>query len=125
MKVLIFGTFDKLHPGHEFVLRAAADRGEVSVVVARDETVEKIKGNLPKHNQEERQEAIQNAFPDMEVVLGNPADFIAPVRSINPDLILLGYDQKMPPGVTESDLPCPVERLDAFQPDQYKSSLKD
>ena len=124
MRVLVFGTFDHLHPGHRFVLEEAKKRGETFVVVARDANVKKIKGRLPKQNEEERKRAIEEAFPDVHPVLGDNADFLAPVRSVRPDLVVLGYDQKLPPGVSEKDLPCRVERLPPFRPEKFKSSLR-
>ena len=124
MKVLMFGTFDRLHPGHEFVLEEGLKRGELHVVVARDITVEKIKGRKAKQSQEDRIQAIQEKFPKANVVLGTSGDYLQPVKAIAPDLILLGYDQKLPPGVGLEDLPCSVERLEAFEPERFKSSLR-
>ncbi len=123
-RVLVFGTFDLLHPGHRFVLSEAAKRGELHVVVARDSTVARIKNHAAHHNEAERAAMIQEAFPEARVRLGSDAgDFLAPVREVQPDLIVLGYDQRLPPGVSEADFPCPVERLPAFEPEKYKSSL--
>lgn len=124
MKILIFGTFDHLHPGHEFVINEACKRGNATVIIARDKTVKRIKGHLPSQNEDERMQALMKAFPDATVILGDPEDFLAPVRSLHPDVILLGYDQQLPPGVLEKDLLCSVERLPAFRPEQYKSSLR-
>lgn len=124
MKILVFGTFDHLHPGHRFVLDEAMKRGDLSVVVARDASVETIKRKTASQSEQERLAAIQDAYPDATVMLGDESDFLAPVRDSKPDLILLGYDQNMPPGVQESDLPCPIERLPAFHPEKYKSSLR-
>jgi len=124
MKILVFGTFDHLHPGHRFLLSEAEKRGELHVVVARDVNVEKMKGRLPAQKENERLSALQEAYPNADVRLGDEEDFLAPVRVIEPDLILLGYDQKLPPGVTEADLPCSTERLPAFEPHKWKSSLR-
>ena len=124
MKVLVFGTFDHLHPGHRFLLEAASKRGELHVVVARDETVKRIKGKLPDQKEDERVTAIQEAFPNTDVILGDTKEYLVPVQAINPDLIILGYDQKLPPGVSEVDFHCTVERLEAFEPEKYKSSLR-
>jgi FAD synthetase len=124
MKVMIFGTFDDLHPGHLYVFRNALERGEVWVVVARDANVLKIKGRPPLQSQEARIAAIQKAFPSAHVLLGAAKNFLTPVRNVKPDLILLGYDQHLPPGVTEEKLGVPVERLDAFDPHIHKSSLR-
>ena len=93
------------------------------MVVARDATVEHIKGFKPDHTEEERKKGIEAAHPDVTVVLGDEEDYLVPVRELKPDLILLGYDQKLPSSITEEDLPCPVERLEAFEPEKYKSSL--
>ncbi len=123
MKVLVFGTFDLLHPGHEFLLKEASKRGELHVVVARDANVLRIKNRTPVHSEEERVQSVRSVVPDADVMLGDPADFLAPVRRVQPDLILLGYDQQLPPGVKEINLLCTVERLPPFEPEKYKSSL--
>ncbi len=122
-RVLVFGTFDGLHPGHRFVLTEAQKRGDVTAIVARDENVQKIKGRASVESEQVRMEAIQKEFPTVTVRLGHESDYLIPVREIQPDLILLGYDQKLPPGVSDNDLPYPVERLPAFEPERYKSSL--
>lgn len=124
MKLMIFGTFDDFHPGHEYVFQRALERGDVYAVVARDSNVMKIKGRAPLQSEDQRVAAIHNAFPSAHVLLGNPDDFLAPVREVQPDLILLGYDQKLPPGVTEEDLGVPVKRLEPFHPEIHKSSLR-
>lgn len=124
MRVLLFGTFDHFHPGHVFLLREAQERGEVTVVVARDVNVERIKGRLPRQNEGERRAAAEKACPGVTVILGDLEDFLAPIRSICPDLIILGYDQKLPPGVSEADLQVPVERLPGHEPHRWKSSIR-
>lgn len=120
---MIFGTFDLLHPGHVFVLEEAGKRGDVTVIVARAKNVESIKGKVPRDSEEKRLEAIRSRFPAYDVQLGDASDFLKPVRDLKPDIILLGYDQQLPPGVTPEDLPCPVERLPGHQPERFKSSL--
>ncbi len=124
MKVLIFGTFDHLHPGHRFVITEAIKRGDVTVIIARDRNVHRIKGNPPVQSEGDRVRILRDAFPAVRVLPGDPVDFLAPVRSLKPDLILLGYDQQLPPGVTEGDLHCTVERLPAYRPEEFKSSLR-
>lgn len=123
-RVLVFGTFDHFHPGHHFLLSEASKKGDLWVVIARDRNVERIKGFVASDSEKKRLENVQTAFPNAHVVLGNPTDFLAPLREISPDLIVLGYDQRLPPGVTEKDFgSIPVERLPAHEPDKYKSSL--
>lgn len=124
MRVLVCGTFDHLHPGHLFFLREALKRGELFVIVARDTTVQRVKGVLPQETEDVRLAKLRKVFPHIHSLLGHPEDFLVPVRSIRPDLILLGYDQHLPPGIHEVDLPYPFERLPAFHPEKYKSSLR-
>lgn len=124
MRVLLFGTFDRLHPGHRFLLAKAQKRGTLTVVVARDATVHRLKGKAPAQPEQERLEALRKAMPSARVILGDSQDYLRPVRTIAPDLILLGYDQMLPQGIRLEDLPCPVERLPAFHPELYKSSKR-
>ncbi len=123
VRILAFGTFDRFHPGHEFFLRSAQERGEVWVVIARDVTVQRVKHRRPTQKEEERKRAVEQAFPNMHVLLGDSRDYLASLHSIQPDLIVLGYDQMLPPGLTEEDIPCEIERLPPYEPTKYKSSL--
>lgn len=123
MRVLVSGTFDTLHPGHLAFLKEAGTRGDVTVIVARDSNVGRIKGRASLQPEDERMAAVRAAFPSYTVIPGDSEDFLKPVHAAKPDLILLGYDQKLPPGVQPTDLPCPVERAQPFEPDKYKSSL--
>jgi FAD synthetase len=123
-RVLTFGTFDVLHPGHLHYLSQAQERGELWVVVARDSTVLSIKGHSPIQSEQERLQGVQQAFPQAHALLGDPRDFTTPLRTVQPDLILLGYDQHLPPGVREEDLPCKVERASPLKPDEFKSSIR-
>ncbi len=124
-RVMVFGTFDLLHPGHLFVIEQALERGEVTVIVARSENVARIKGRPPVESDDVRAAAVRAAFPAASVVLGHPTDFLSPIRLVKPDLILLGYDQRLPPGIVEKDLKgAKIERLKAHEPHLFKSSLK-
>ena len=123
MKVLTFGTFDRLHPGHIAYLTQAKKHGDLYIIVARAENVLHIKGRAPTQTVEERIHALQEAFPDATVQAGDASDYLKPVRDIHPDIIVMGYDQKLPPGVSEEDLSCAVERAEPFEPSVYKTSL--
>ncbi len=124
MRILVSGTFDDLHPGHHFLLTEASKRGELWVIVARDSNVLKIKGRAPLQSEDVRRKTIEDAFPAAHVILGDSDDFLKPVRDINPDLILLGYDQSLPPGITADTFPWATERLPSFEPHIHKSSLR-
>lgn len=122
--VLVFGTFDKLHPGHEYFLEQAKSNGEYLVVVlARDDNVEKLKGRRPSQSEQERRQAIlKNEYVD-EAILGR-TDYskrYSVINSVRPDVICLGYDQA--PDFKSPDNNIKVIRIDSYHPGKYKSSL--
>lgn len=125
-KVVCAGTFDHLHKGHiDFLRQAKALGDELIVIVARDETVKRIKGFLPTHDERTRRNNVEGTgIPDL-VVLGNlDTDLFQILEEIEPDIIALGYDQR----VSEDELikrfpECKVLRLSSFHPEKYKSSL--
>ncbi|MCK5490568.1 MAG: adenylyltransferase/cytidyltransferase family protein, partial [Candidatus Pacebacteria bacterium] len=93
-KVMVFGTFDIFHKGHEDFFRQAREFGEyLIVVVARDENVLKIKGKLPRDNEDMRQEKIVESKLADKVILGNLDDKYKVIQEYKPDVICLGYDQ--------------------------------
>lgn len=120
----MFGTFDWFHPGHASLIEQARSFGDVIVIVARDENVRRIKGRLPDQSEKTRMRAVQRAAPDATVVLGDSGSFLSPLRKYEPDHILLGYDQLLPPGVAETDFTAEVHRAAPHHPEKFKSSLR-
>lgn len=57
--VMTFGTFDMFHPGHVYYLSEARKLGdELITIIARDVTVSKIKGRLPREKENVRLEKV-------------------------------------------------------------------
>jgi FAD synthetase len=128
--VLAFGTFDGFHEGHRHFLEEAKTHGtRLVVVVARDKTVERLKGHLPTRSEEERQRDVEQAGIADEAVLGSLFDPYWALNEYRPDVIVLGYDQKsiltenLKKELQRRDLPTRIVRAGAFQPDVYKSSI--
>ena len=72
IKVMAFGTFDILHPGHLFYLAQAKKLGnKLIVIVARDNTVKRVKIRPPEHNENERLKKVQAQEYVDEAVLGD------------------------------------------------------
>ncbi len=92
-RVAVAGTFDLLHPGHIFLLREAWKRGRVHVIVARDETVEKMKGRPPVVPEEQRLAVVSAVRYVAEARLGDTRDYLKPLEEIKPHIVLLGPDQ--------------------------------
>ena len=123
MKVLIAGNFDVIHPGHIYFLTEASKLGNVTVVVARDETIKKFKGRAPIFNENERKLILENLKMIEKVILGDQKDFFAPVIKENPDIIFLGPDQYsswIEERISKSGLNTKIMRLDKRLP--YSSS---
>lgn len=129
-KIAIFGTFDGVHEGHKSLCAQAKKHGDHLVaVVARDDTVEQVKGKPPKHPQHQRLLDVY-AIPEVdEVILGtNKKNKAEIVLDIKPDVICLGYDQthfvdKLHELIQAHKLKIDVHVMKPFEPETYKSSL--
>ena len=112
-KVLTGGTFNKLHPGHEYLLRKCKEMGYLVVVLAHDAHNKKpnsVKAEIRKANLE------RLGIAD-NVVIGHPDSFVQTVYKAKPNIIALGYDQHMPEDVTEDvikKLKIKVVRIEKF-----------
>lgn len=129
-KVMVFGTFDYLHEGHEYFLKEAKKHGDfLLAVVARDRTVAELKGKRPAHSEKERLETIVKSGIADKVLLGRPGkDRYKIIEKIKPDVICLGYDQRFFAENLESELKKrglkpKVIRLGPYKPETFKSSL--
>jgi FAD synthetase len=129
MRVLAFGTYDILHAGHEYFLGHAKQFGEeLFVVIARDETVLKVKGRLPHNKEDERRAAVERLQCVDRAVLGNPGDKYAVIEELKPDVIVLGYDQhtfteRLVEELNARGLNPKIVRIaSAHEPEKYKSS---
>ena len=127
-EVITFGTFDYFHPGHASYLKQAKKLGDyLIVVVARDKTVEKVKGKKPRKNEQKRLKIIKESGLAEKVILGNLKDKYAVIRKYKPEIIALGYDQKsFSQGLEEKlrkfKLKAKIVRLKAYKPKIFKSS---
>ena len=92
--VLAGGVFDIIHPGHIHTLNAAKALGDVLVVaIATDKTAEKMKKRPPLHNQKLRCELVSYLSMVDNAVIGHEDDIFKTVKAIEPNIIVLGYDQ--------------------------------
>lgn len=99
-RVMASGVFDLIHPGHiSYLEQAKAYGDELVVVIACDATVRSRK-HEPVTPEGMRARVVGALKPVDRVVIGGCGDFIDTVRSIEPDVIVLGYDQ----GFDEAEL---------------------
>jgi len=127
--VMAFGTFDLFHAGHENYLRQAKELGDqLMVIIARDETVKKIKGNAPVHNENERLKNVKASGIADKVILGYKDDKYKVLKKFRPDVIALGYDQfvftqRLEKTLIDLKLNATIVRLMPYFAQIYKSSL--
>ncbi|MFB6108913.1 MAG: adenylyltransferase/cytidyltransferase family protein [Haloplanus sp.] len=124
--VIAQGTFDVLHPGHLHYLSDAAAMGdELHVIVARSTNVtHKPAPVLPGRQRRDMVAAL--AVVD-EAHLGHPEDIFVPIETIDPDVIVLGYDQHhdeetLHRALADRGLDCEVRRASAREP-RYDGEL--
>ncbi len=96
MKVVATGVFDIIHMGHAHFLNAAKKHGDhLTVIVANDATVRKMKGE-PILSDNRRSEVVLQLKPVDDVVIGRTGDMLdIIVEDIKPDVIALGFDQRL------------------------------
>ena len=127
--VMAFGTFDLFHAGHENYLKQAKELGdELIVIIARDETVKKIKGQAPVQNENQRHKSVKMSGYADKVVLGFKGDKHKVLKKFRPDVIALGYDQfvftqRLEKTLIDLRLDATIIRLQPYCPQMYKSSL--
>lgn len=124
------GVFDIIHPGHIHTLRSAKALGDILVVViARNVTALKSKGNSPIHDEKFRQELVSSLkFVDI-AILGHEGDIFKTVELVKPNIIALGYDQvhqekTIVEECKKRELNVQVVRLQSPVPDFKSSSIK-
>lgn len=122
--VMCFGTFDIFHPGHRYYLSEAIKHGrKLTVVIARDARVENLKGRAPQDPEDIRLKNVQEAFPDAHVILGHESDIFTPLRELKPDVLVFGYDQRVPEDTLKELFPSiAIERIAGFEVEKWKSS---
>ncbi len=124
-----FGTFDLFHAGHENYLKQARALGDyLIVIIARDETVKKIKGKMPVHNERQRLKIVKNSGIADKVILGYKGDKHKVLKKFRPDVIALGYDQfiftqRLEKTLIDLKLDATIVRLQPYCAQMYKSSL--
>jgi len=128
--VLAGGVFDIIHPGHIYTLKAAKALGDVLVVVvATDNTSEKMKKRRPLHTQEQRQELVNSLSVVDLCLVGQEDDIFKTVDRVRPQIIALGYDQIhqekfITDGCKKIELEAKVARLQSPIPESSSSKIE-
>jgi FAD synthetase len=132
--VLASGVFDLLHLGHvrflEEAKRAGGRNAELVVIIARDGTVEKRKGERPIMPENQRCALVESLKVVDCAILGfKDFDMGKVIEKLKPDVIAVGYDQEGVEGslrkyIEERGLKIRIARIGKFGEDELNSSSK-
>jgi FAD synthetase len=132
--VLASGNFDLLHLGHvrylEEAKRAGGENAELIVIVARDSTVEKMKGRKPVMSEDQRRSLVEALKVVDEAILGyEELDINKVLEKIRPDIIAVGHDQDamekaVRKAVAEKGLKIQIAKVGKFGKKELNSSSK-
>jgi FAD synthetase len=132
-RVMAFGSFDILHPGHIAYLNKARGLGDsLVVVVARDSSIRKIKHREPFFAENDRLRIISSLGMVDKAVLGSKIkrqdDKYKIIAKYRPQVIVFGYDQdvdedEMERWLKKNKIDARLVRLKIrLMPERYKSS---
>lgn len=132
--VLASGTFDLLHFGHvrylEEAKKAGGEDAELVVIVARDSTVKRKKGERPVMSEDQRRALVEALKVVDDAILGYEGFSIGKViEKIKPHVIAVGHDQEgiekeVRRIVAEKGLDIRVVRIGRFGKENLNSSSK-
>jgi len=133
--VLASGVFDLLHLGHvkflEEAKHAGGENAKLIVIIARDNTVERIKGKKPIISENQRRALVESLrIVDMAILGFETLDINQVVAKIQPNIIALGYDQKQMLHDVEAylktpdNLPVKIVKIGKIEADTLDSSSK-
>ena len=130
-KIMVFGTFDGLHPGHlNFFKQARALSSEPFLIVsiARDRNVKRIKGKYPFLSEKKRADLVRGAKIVNKVVLAGTKSHLPHIVKEKPDIIALGYDQtfyikNLKKDLKNKGVSVKIVRLKPYKEKIYKNHL--
>ncbi len=130
LNVLTFGSFDHIHPWHEYYLKQASKYGnKLITIVASDENIKKIKSMAPLHSLNERIESLRNLKISEIIEPGSNSNPMKWLEIYKPHVICLGYDQRwkfverLPEELKKIWFKSKIIRSPSYKPDIFKSSL--
>jgi len=132
--VLASGAFDVLHYGHVHYLanakKAGGENARLVVVVARDKTVERLKGAKPVFPEDQRRALLEALKVVDEAILGyEDMDMLKVIEKVKPDIVALGYDEekieeKLRRLMAEKNLNVKIVRVSKFEEKELTSSSR-
>ena len=132
--VLASGVFDLVHYGHvrfiEEAKKIGGDESRLVIIVARDKTVQRLKGRRPIISEDQRRAVIESLKPVDEAILGyEDLSFEDTILKVNPNIIAMGHDQQILETqirdfIKQHDLNIRVVRIGKFGREDLDSTSK-
>jgi len=129
-KVLVFGIFDGIHPGHINFFKQAKKYGDILVVaVGQLSASKKFKNKLPKRSLKERAKLVREVPYVTKAVQGDREQgSYHVIEKEKPDVICLGYDQEkleedLQRWLKKKNIHVLIKRLEPHEPQKYHTSL--
>lgn len=127
-KIMLFGSFDGIHPGHEYLINRARDISpNIILIIAHDQVIIDIKKQNPIYNLTKRISHLQEKFADITIVAGDTqVGLWSAIKEYRPNTIMVGYDQHGLKRALESikdKYGFIIIKADPYHPEKYKSSL--
>ena len=125
-RVVAQGTFDLLHPGHVHYLEDAATYGdELHAIVARRANV--THKPEPVLCARQRRDMVAALAAVDEAHLGDTEDVFVPIERLDPDVIVLGFDQHhdeaaLTAALADRGVDCRIERASGREP-RYEDEI--
>ena len=127
-KVLVGGVFNIVHPGHKFFFSKAREYGNYLIVVVANNKTALMTKKYSVLDENARKKNIEKLKLADKVVVGHETDFMETVRIEMPDVIVLGYDQKisekkLTKQLSNENIKCKVVRIKDFLKGHKTSKL--
>jgi len=118
--ILCGGTFNKIHPGHEYFLKRSKSFGnKLYVVIANDKNNKKPNAISAKI----RKKQLEKLKIADKIIVGYADRWERVLDKFKPDIVTLGYDQKMNKEFTEEIRKRGIKIIKIKKFGDYRSSL--
>src|SRR3989339_568334 len=119
-KVLIFGKFDIVHPGHIYFITQAKKFGQVTAVLESDKMIKELKNYQPFNAEKIRSKNLKQF--GVNVYLRNGEDAKTIIEKLKPDVLCFGHDQEFLRQMFSGLTNFAIKNIEPFGRGLFKSS---
>ena len=119
-KVLIFGKFDIVHPGHIYFITQAKQFGQITAVLESDKMIKELKNYQPFNSEKIRSKNLKQF--GVNVYLRNGEDAKTIIEKLKPDVLCFGHDQEFLRQMFSGLTNFAIKNIEPFGRGLFKSS---